>query len=95
MAVNRGEPLERARNFLKNLPRKDGGTGVAFTVNGMDPDDSLYDRYRGLGMPVSVFIDGEGVVTFVRNGLILLPQMEEALAEAQVGSPGGEAEVSR
>jgi len=83
LAVNRGEPLNRARSFLENLPRKDGGTGVTFTVNAMDPDDTLYDEYRGLGMPVSVFIDAEGVVTFLRNGLILLPQMEEAFEEAR------------
>ena len=42
----------------------------------------MYDEYRGIGMPVSVFINPDGVVTQVHNGLILLEQMEEALAEA-------------
>jgi thiol-disulfide isomerase/thioredoxin len=82
IGVNRGEPLDRAKSFLRNLPQKDGGKGVSFTVDGMDPDDTLYNRYRGLGMPVSVFIDAQGIVTFVRNGLIVLPQMQEALANA-------------
>ena len=74
--------IERARGFLEDLTRSDGGTGVSFPVNGIDPDDSVYDEYRGLGMPVSVFISPDGVVTQVHNGLILLEQMEEALAEA-------------
>ena len=82
VAVNRAEPLGRARSFLDDLTRSDGGTGVSFPVNGIDPDDSVYDEYRGIGMPVSVFIDPDGVVTQVHNGLILLEQMEEALAEA-------------
>jgi thiol-disulfide isomerase/thioredoxin len=82
IAVNRREPLSRVQAFLGNLPRNDGRTGVSFTVAGMDPSDTLYDEYRGLGMPLSVFIDASGVITFVRNGRISLQQMEEALAEA-------------
>ncbi len=82
IAVNRAEPLGRARGFLEGLTRDDGSKGVSFAVNGMDPDDTLYDEYRGLGMPVSVFIDPDGVVTKVHNGLILLDEMEEAVAEA-------------
>ncbi len=81
IAVNRGEPLGRAEGFFEELTRADGGKGVSFPVNGMDPDDTLYDAYRGLGMPVSVFIGPDGVVTSVHNGLILLEQMEEAVAE--------------
>ncbi len=82
IAVNRAEPLSRARGFLEDLTRADGGKGVSFSVNGVDPDDTLYDEYRGLGMPVSIFIDPDGVVTEVHNGLILLEQMEDALANA-------------
>jgi len=82
VTVNRREPLDRAKNYFSRLPRKDGGTGVSFTVNGIDPDDTLYGEYRGLGMPVSVFIDRDGVVTRVVNGLIVLDQMEQLVAEA-------------
>ena len=96
ITVNRREPVGRAIDFFQKLPRLDGGTGVSFTVNGLDPDDTLYQEYRGLGMPVSVFIDANGVVTRVNNGLIRLPQMEEAVAEAVASaapsrgsSPGG------
>jgi thiol-disulfide isomerase/thioredoxin len=54
IAVNRSEGVDSAKAFLDELPRTDGGTGVGFTVNGLDPDDTLYDEYRALGMPVSV-----------------------------------------
>lgn len=82
VAVNRGEPLDRARNFMNNLARRDGGNGLSLTVEGMDPDDTLYDEYRALGMPASVFIDANGIVTRVVNGLIVLEQMETAYGEA-------------
>lgn len=82
ITVNRRESLDRAENYFSRMPRKDGGTGVNFTVNGIDPDDTLYAEYRALGMPVSVFVDPDGVVTRVVNGLIVLNQMEELLAQA-------------
>ncbi len=97
IAINRREPLGRARAFFHNLPLDDGGTGVSFAVNGMDPDDTLYDQYVQLfppPMPVSVFIDPSGVVTRVRNGLIRLSQMEEFVAEAlSSATPGRMAET--
>ncbi len=82
ISVNRAEPLGRAENFFSNIERLNGEPGISFTVNGMDPDDTLYNEYRGLGMPVSVFIDSNGKVVKVFNGLIDLSIMEESLAEA-------------
>jgi thiol-disulfide isomerase/thioredoxin len=81
ITVNRRESLDRAERYFSRMPRKDGGTGVSFTVNGIDPDDMLYREYRALGMPVSVFVDADGVVTRVVNGLIVLDQMEQLFAE--------------
>jgi thiol-disulfide isomerase/thioredoxin len=86
ITVNRREPLERARTYFQNIEKLDGEPGISFSVNGLDPDDTLYREYRGLGMPVSVFIDANGVVTRVDNGRIRLPQMEEAVAEAMMTS---------
>ncbi len=86
ITVNRREPLDRARSFFEKLTRHDGGTGVSFTVDGMDPDDTLYGEYRGLGMPVSFFISPDGVVTRIYNGLIRLDAMEEAVTEALAAS---------
>ena len=82
ISVNRSEPVDRARSFLEDLPRTDGGTGVSFTVNGMDPDDTLFREYRGLGMPTSYFIGRDGVVTRVYTGFITLDVMEQAVNEA-------------
>lgn len=89
IVVNRGESLDRTRNFLQELPRVDGGTGATFTVNGMDPDDTLYRKYSGLGMPVSVFIDKSGVVTRIANGQVSFEQMEDAFSEAQTAQSDG------
>ena len=87
ITVNRREPLGRAMDYFRNLPLEDGGTGVSFTVNGMDPDDTLYQRYQALGMPASFFIDSDGVITRLYNGLIRLPTMEQAVAEALGAAP--------
>jgi thiol-disulfide isomerase/thioredoxin len=80
IAVNREEPLDRAESYFRNIEKLNGEPGLDFDVNGMDPDDTLYDEYRGLGMPVSVFIDANGVVAKLYNGLIDLGTMEEAVA---------------
>ena len=53
---------------------------MAFDVNGLDPDDTLYSEYRS-GMPASFFIDANGVITHIANGPILLDKMEEALLD--------------
>jgi len=82
ITVNRSEPLDRAKGFFANIDKLNGEPGVSFTVDGMDPDDKLYNAYRGLGMPVSVFVDANGKVVKVFNGLISLEIMEEAVAEA-------------
>ena len=80
--------LGEAEGWLAKLPTTDGGKGVSFTVNGMDPDDTLYDRMVRLkdSMPVSIFINSEGVVTSVHNGAIRLPDMERAVAEARAST---------
>ncbi len=87
VSVNRAEPLGRAEDFFDNIEKLNGEPGVSFTVNGLDPDDTLYNEYRGLGMPVSVFIDANGKVVKVFNGLIDLSIMEESLAAAIASAP--------
>jgi len=82
IAVNRSQSLDKARNFLETLPRTDGGTGVSFTINGMDPDDTLYREYRGIGMPTSYFINPDGLITRVFTGFLTLDKMEQAVNEA-------------
>ena len=94
ITVNRAEPLDRAENFFRNIEKLNGEPGISFTVDGMDPDDTLYNEYRGLGMPVSVFIDANGKVVKVFNGLIDLSIMEESLAEAVASASASDSGVA-
>ena len=80
IGVNRAEPLDRAQSFLDSIELNDGSQGMSFTANVIDPNDKLYNEYRGLGMPVSIFVDANGYVTFVWNGLLRLSDMEEVFA---------------
>jgi thiol-disulfide isomerase/thioredoxin len=89
ITVNRRESLDTARAYSQSIALRDGGTGVSFTVNGLDPDDTLYREYQGLGMPVSFFIDANGVITRLYNGIISLEVMEEAVVEALASGEAG------
>lgn len=82
ITINRRQSLDDAKAFFANIEKLSGEPGVSFTVDGMDPDDTLYNEYRGLGMPVSVFVNANGKVVKVFNGLINIETMEEAVAEA-------------
>ena len=86
ISVNRRESLDRAETYLRGIPLLDGGTGVEFTVNCMDPDDTLFDRYRALAMPSSFFVDPDGVISIVGHGLISLEQMRTAVNGALDGA---------
>lgn len=83
--VDRGESPDKARNFLDNLPRLDGGKGVRFTVNGLDPTEVVYKRYETLAIqvtPISVFVDARGVVTRLYNGQLDRDRMREFIEAA-------------
>ncbi len=86
VSVNRRESLDAAQTYFENLPLLDGGTGVSFTVDGMDPDDTLYDLYRAFAMPTSFFVDPDGVISIVGHGLISLDQMRTAVNGALDGA---------
>jgi thiol-disulfide isomerase/thioredoxin len=92
IAVNRREPLSLAKDYWENIPKLNGEPGLDLAVNGLDPDDTLYDEYRALGMPVSVFIDARGKVTRVYNGIIDLATMEESYAASVAAAEGGMAD---
>ncbi|MCI0813763.1 MAG: TlpA family protein disulfide reductase [Chloroflexi bacterium] len=86
ITVNRRESLDAAQTYFENLPLLDGGTGVSFTVDGMDPDDTLFDLYSALAMPSSFFVDPDGVISIVGHGLISLDQMRTAINGALDGA---------
>jgi cytochrome c-type biogenesis protein len=82
ITVNRREPLDRAESYFEKIPNLQGGEGISFPVNGIDPDDTLFDAYRGLGMPTSVIVDPNGVVSSRADGLLTLEEMQAAVDEA-------------
>ena len=86
ITVNRRESLDAAQTYFENLPLLDGGTGVSFTVDGMDPDDTLWDLYLPFAMPTSFFVDPDGVISIVGHGLISLDQMRTAVDGALDGA---------
>ncbi len=90
LTVNRHEPLQAAISFLENMPLEDGRRGVSFTVNAIDPEDTLYGEYHALGMPASYIIDPNGVIRRTASGPILLPKMEEILTEILAGAASAE-----
>lgn len=83
IAMNRGERLSQARGFLEDL-------GVDFTVEGMDPSQAVYQEYLAFPiefMPISIFIDKDGVIRGYHPGLATLEQMEELYAQAVQAQP--------
>jgi thiol-disulfide isomerase/thioredoxin len=90
--VDRGESPDKARDFLADVPRLDGKTGVSYTVDGLDPTEVVYNRYETLPIqvtPISVFIDERGVVTRLYNGQLNRDQMREFI-EVALASGSGE-----
>jgi thiol-disulfide isomerase/thioredoxin len=86
--VNKAESIDKAREFFDGLGRLDGGKGVSYTVDGIDPTAVLYDRYLTLpvdALPISVFIDERGVVSKLFNGQMRYEEMKAAV-EAALGS---------
>ncbi|HEY5625348.1 MAG TPA: TlpA disulfide reductase family protein [Dehalococcoidia bacterium] len=86
ITANRRESLDQAETYFRDLPLLDGGSGVDFTVNGMDPDETLFDHYRAFGLPSSFFIDRDGVISAVAGGFIRLEQMRTAVNDALAGA---------
>jgi thiol-disulfide isomerase/thioredoxin len=86
--VDRGESPETAGNFLDSVPRLDGGKGVSYTVDGLDPTEVVYKRYETLAIqvtPISIFVDARGVVTQLYNGQLDRDRMREFIEAALVG----------
>lgn len=64
IAMNKGERLGVALDWLEEQ-------GLEFTAFGYDPEESVYRRYTSAGMqglPISFFLDAEGVITDVVYG---------------------------
>ncbi len=96
ITVSRSEPLGAAKAFFANLEKLSGEPGVSFTVDGMDPNETLYRKYTPIpgALPVSVFVDANGEVVKVFTGLIDLETMEDAVADAVASADVSENEAT-
>lgn len=56
-----------------------GETGVTYAM-AEDPDGVVYEAFGGIGMPTTVFIDGEGNVAEVISGQLSEDQLRERIA---------------
>ncbi|MBI2355874.1 MAG: TlpA family protein disulfide reductase [Candidatus Doudnabacteria bacterium] len=69
LAINRAERLTTAKEYSDRV----GVTGKMILV--LDDDDSVYRNFGYFAMPVSIFIDKNGVIRSVKQG----PLQEEEL----------------
>jgi thiol-disulfide isomerase/thioredoxin len=69
LAINRGENVEDANEYLQDL-------GVIGRINHYyDTDDDLYRRFGSFGMPYSIFVDAKGVVRVIKSGVLTDPEL--------------------
>jgi len=81
LAINAGEPLTSARKFIDFLQ--------APFVYGLDPGLVVSDAYGVYGLPVSVFIDSQGVVQATYNGHASRQRLEAYVRAAIEAKPPG------
>ena len=78
LAVNNGESLAPAQRFLDRIE-------VQLTDYGYDPTAQIVKKYQVTGLPVSYFIDADGVITRVVTGELSFNVMESAVQEVIAG----------
>jgi thiol-disulfide isomerase/thioredoxin len=77
--VNYGESLEDARDYIEELE-------IVLTRFVLDPELDVVGRYDLQGMPMTYFIDAEGVITRVYVGRASQAQLEAGASEAIAGA---------
>lgn len=78
LAVNNGEALAPAQRFLDRIE-------VQLSDFGYDPTAQVVRKYQVTGLPVSYFIDADGVITRVVTGELSFNVMEAAVQEVIAG----------
>ncbi|MEX0756872.1 MAG: TlpA disulfide reductase family protein [Acidimicrobiia bacterium] len=53
-------------------------TGVSYEL-GVDPDGSIFNRFGGIAMPTSVFINADGEVVRTHSGVIFADDLEDLI----------------
>lgn len=72
VGVDQGETAETVQGYVDRL-------GLTFTIP-LDEDHSVANRYNVVGLPITFFIDGEGVIRRVWMGEMSSITLEEGLA---------------
>lgn len=79
LAVNNGESLTRAQSFIDNIE-------VQLSDYAYDPTAQIVRRYNATaGLPVSFFIDADGVITRAVAGELSFNVMESSVLEVIAG----------
>lgn len=73
IAIDRGEPLEKAKGYTDELGISDAMTFL------MDYDDAFYRSIGGFSMPETLFVGREGDIIFHKRGPMTLEEMREAV----------------
>jgi cytochrome c biogenesis protein CcmG, thiol:disulfide interchange protein DsbE len=71
VAINRKEPLEKAKSFTDSIKVTDK---IHFWL---DPEDSFYKAIGGFGMPETLFIDADGEIVIHKRGPMDFVEMRE------------------
>jgi cytochrome c biogenesis protein CcmG/thiol:disulfide interchange protein DsbE len=82
VALNAGEPRARAEELIDWLE--------APFLYGLDPGLIVTDAYGVYGLPLTVFIDAEGVIQAVYRGEVQRPLLDELTRAAVEARPPGE-----
>ena len=87
------EPFSAGERFLNEFAEE--GTPITDPIL-LDPDDSFYATFFGFGMPVSMFVDKEGIIKFKKVGPMDLNEVRDNIEKhfrtsaASVDQNGGE-----
>ncbi len=73
LAINRAERLDRARQYSDQV----GVTGRMLLV--LDTDDSVYRQFGYFAMPVSMFLDKDGVIREIKQGPLQEQELRDKL----------------
>jgi thiol-disulfide isomerase/thioredoxin len=73
IAIDRGEPLEKAKGYTDEL----GITNDMVFL--LDPSDAFYKAIGGFSMPETIFVNADGDIVFHKRGPMTLEEMREAV----------------
>ena len=71
IAIDRQEPLEKAKGYTDGLDISDG---LLFLL---DPSDSFYKSIGGFSMPETIFVDANGRIAFHKRGPMTIDEMRD------------------